>query len=297
MMPGSIPAAVFADASAYGATAYAKMKPDRPSMNGLNAIYELKDVPRMLSQRFQAQGLHEIGDYYLALKFGWEALLKDVVSFVITQRQAQDTLKQILRDEGKPIRRAIRLSDANANTYSAQGSGNVLGPSFVTYFYGPCSYQARINSIDRVWASARFRYWLPGGPRDVQWTNSMLAKIFGFKPTPKVVWRAIPWTWLIDWFTNVGDMIDNLETSLVDRLAADYFYTMRNVANVAEVTGNSTFYRAETLQPITVSATGTKETGYKSRLKGDPFGWGTPENSLSGTQLAIMGALGLSRLR
>jgi hypothetical protein len=231
------------------------------------------------------------------LKFGWEALLNDIVSFVVTQRKAQERLKQILRDEGKPVKRRIILNDSSSNTYAAQGSGNVLNPSFVGYFYGQCSYQARINSIDRIWAAARYRYWLPEGPRDVQWTNAMLAKIFGFKPTPAVVWRAIPWSWLIDWFSNVGDMIDNLETSLVDRLAADYFYTMRNVANVAEVTGTSTYWEENTLKPITVTATGTREAGHKTRLKGDPFGWGTPENSLSGTQLSIMGALGLSRLR
>lgn len=286
------------DPSNMGATAYDRMKPDKPSMNGLNAIYELKDVPYMLQQRFHAQNLSEIGDYYLALKFGWEALFKDVVSFVVTHRKAQQTLKQLLRDEGKPVRRKIQLSDSSNETYSASGGGNYLFPSFVSYFYADGgSYRNNSVTRHRQWASAQFRYWLPSGPRDVEWTNAILRKIFGFKATPAVVYRAIPWTWLAEWFTNLGDMIDNLETSLVDRLAADYFYVMDNVENLVESTCNSTYFQKDTLELVKASATGRIALGCKTRLPGDPFGWGTPENSLNGVQLSIMGALGLSRLR
>jgi hypothetical protein len=274
------------------------MKPDKPSMSGLNAIYELKDVPGMLRQRFHAQNLHEIGDYYLALQFGWKPLLSDICSFVLTHMNAQKRLEQLIRDEGRPVQREINLEDSFYQNSRNSGSGMYLYPLLVGYFYqdsGKFTYTD--GTYVKRWAKARFRYWLPEGPRNVAWTNSMKDKIFGFKPTPQVVYRAIPWTWLIDWFSNVGDMISNLETSLVDRLAADYFYVMETIENRSELTASATVFQEGTLNPFSVSATGTAHRGWKTRLPGDPFGWGTSQSSLSGVQLSILGALGLSRLR
>lgn len=286
------------DGSSFGATAYSKMKPDKPDMNGLNAIYELKDLPGMIRQRFHAKNLQEIGDYYLAEKFGWEALLKDVRSFVITHIQAQDRLKQILRDEGRPVKRRIILNDSTSINWQDSGVGTYLGPQFVTYFYaGPQRWNNVLSRSDKVWAAARFRYWLAPGPRDVEWTNALKAKIFGFKPTPAVVYRAIPWTWLADWCTNVGDMIDNLETTVVDRLAADYFYVMRQIEDEYKFTCSTTYYRVDTMELVPASASGRRIRGVKTRLRGDPFGYGTQEANLNGTKLSILGALGLSRIR
>nr|UJQ84899.1 MAG: hypothetical protein 1 [Leviviridae sp.] len=283
--------------SGYGAECYSKMKPDRSLMPGLNAIYELKDVPGLLKQRFELNGLHEIGDYYLALKFGWQPLLTDCINFVLTHINAQKVLKQLLRDEGKPVRRRIDLFDIFSDPDITSGGGDLV-PLLVTYFYSaPGTYTNQVRSRDHLWASARFRYWLPPGPRDVLWTAKMKARIFGFKPTPRVVYNAIPWSWLVDWFSHIGYMIDNLDTTLVDRLAADYFYVMRNKEWIASQTVTSHLRRDQTLEPFAVTAVGTHRRGFKCREHGDPFGWATPETSLSGVQLSILGALGLSRLR
>lgn len=293
---GGSPASV--DPSNLGSTAYRKMKPDKPNMNAALAIYELKDVPEMLRQRFTGSGLHEIGDYYLALKFGWQPLLNDVRSFVNTQMNAQGRLQQLIRDEGRPVKRKVTLSDSTSDVYVANGTGNFLGPSLVSYFYADAGrFDATVRSSSRIWANARFRYWLPPGPRDIDWTNDMKNRIFGLYPSPSQVYQAIPWTWLAGWFTNVGDMIDNCNTTLTDRCAADYFYMMSQQYYKGELTLQSTMFRENTLEKVPVSASSSFERGSKVRLTGDPFGYGTPENSLSGVQLSIMGALGLSRLR
>jgi len=288
----------FYSSDAWGATAWSKMKPDKPNMAAFNAIYELKDVPEMLRQRFLQNGLSEIGNYYLALKFGWEPLLRDVRDFVLTHMKSQDRLKQLIRDEGRPVRRRITLQDSPDEESTVQRAGTDFYPSFVGYFYGPGAWSRdTIMSNDRVWASARFRYWLPGGPRDVYWSAAMKAKIFGLYPTPKVIYDMIPWSWLVDWFSNLGDCISNLQTSVVDRLAADYAYVMREVSRTLTRTTQATFYHDKTLEPFTVTGSSTSTQASKYRVGADPFGFGTPENSLSGVQLSILGALGLSRLR
>lgn len=289
------------DGSGSGALAWDKMKPDQPSVQGLNAIYELKDVPGMLRQRFHAKNLHEIGDYHLALQFGWKPLLRDIRDFVLTHMNAQKVLKQLIRDEGRPIRRSTRIFDNSTVTSVSDvqtKSGTYVGPNFVTYFYkAPIRTRIITSTIDECWASARFRYYLPGGPRDVNWQRMMIARIFGLRVTPKVVYNAIPWSWLVDWFTGVGHLISNVDTSVVDRLAADYFYVMRKSGQKKTYVSDCTFYRTNSLASVTATVSGSSESFCKTRLTGDPFGWSTPENSLSASQLSILGALGLSRLR
>ncbi len=288
------------DGAAWGAEAYAKMKPTKPSFSALNSIYELKDVPQMLRMRFHHQNLKDLGNFHLGLQFGWLALLRDVRNFVLTHRKAQERLKWLLAHNGKPVRRRIELASTppEPTTYQSPGTYSAFTSSFIIGFYnGMPSYRGTEGSDDRVWASARCRYWLPGGPRDVKWTRSMIRKLYGIDaPSPSVIYNAIPWSWLIDWFSNLGDLIENLDTGVADRLAYDYLYVMRQKRTWAEIFAYGTFHDKQN-NKIVVNASSYTESSTKTRLHGDPFGFNTNQNSLTGMQLSILGALGLSRLR
>jgi hypothetical protein len=289
------------DGSLWGAKAYSRMKPDKPLMNGLTSLLELRDLPGQLQQRFHAKGLHEIGDYYLAEKFGWVPLLQDIYTLLNGQQKAEQMLQQFVKDEGKPVRRKIIL-DAQMSSPVVTNYGNDVfyhgDPAFVSYFYKKTGKtQVRSYNTSQVWASAQFRYWLPPGPRNIEWKAAQRRAIFGFRPTPSAVYKAIPWSWLSDWFLNYGDVLSNLSMSIVDRLAADYFYVMRHDASVVEATTEATFYRVDTLEDVHALATSKRQSGCKSRLHGDPYGLATQQNTLNGTQLAILGALGLSKVR
>lgn len=286
--------------STQASDAWNRMKPTQPNFSGLNAVYELKDVPGMLKQRLSHNGLKDIGSYYLALKFGWEPLLRDIRDFVKTQMSAQKRLQQLLRDNGKPVRRGCTLYDISTTSYSEGASYGALNPVFATQFYKSIPlFRDTVTTTERIWASGRYRYWLPGGPRDVAWQRKMIARIFGFKPSPKVVWDALPWTWLIDWFVDVGSMLENMEAGVADRLAADYFYIMYNKTITGRRESRGFFKKGcgSTQKTLEVQAVSTVIASHKAREVGDPFGWNTPENTLSGNQLSILGALGLSRLR
>ncbi len=281
----------------FGAEAYAKLRPDNAIMGGLNAIYELKDLPGMLRQRFLNNGLKDIGNYYLALKFGWEPLLRDIRDFVTNQRKAQERLQQLLRDEGKPVRRRIDLRDVHDLSTAVTWQNNAgLDPVFVDYFYGGGVFDTITDNYDKVWASAQFRYWLPGGPRDVYWRRRMLAAIYGFNPTPKVVWKAIPWSWLVDWFSNVGFMIANLQSDIADRQAADYAYVMRHSGTSVRKTHKCVLNDAMTNAWFPFEANGYSDSFTKMRTRASPFLPALKDSDLSPVQLSILGALGLSRL-
>jgi hypothetical protein len=284
------------DARSFAAEAYRKMRPDKPSFEGLNAIYELKDLPGMLRQRLSDSPFRNIGNYYLAEKFGWVPLLRDIQNLCKTQENLQDRYKQLLRDEGEPIRRGTKLRDLRSDPLISNWNPG-MGPSLVSYFSrGPVTVQSSQQTMDQVWAAARFRYFLPEGPRDIVWTNRMKRAIFGLTPSPIVIWNAVPWSWLADWFFNYGDVISNLSSTIADRCAAEYFYMMRHQAVSTTYTITSGAWESYSMKPIDVITTSSTMQGNKTRLRGDPFGLATNQNSLNGTQLAILGALGLSRL-
>lgn len=296
-------ASIAQDGSAFAADAYNRMKPTKPSMDLINSIYELKDIPSMLRQRFRFNNLHELGDFHLALQFGWLPLLSDTISFVNVQRDMQKRLRWLLRHNGKPVRRRVTLADSVSGFVETNGTAyGSLTPTLATQFYTVQPYwDLKTWNTDKIWASARFRYWLPGGPRDVEWTRSMLKRLYGLRPTPRNVYKAIPWSWLVDWFTDLGKIIANLEPGVADRLAADYFYVMRETSahkayNVkgtlkSYLPGSSAFVNV----PIDLDTFSTQVN--KTRIKGDPFGFNTNQNDLTSMQWAILGALGVSRLR
>ena len=289
------------DGTAWGATAFRRMKPTKPTFNALNAIYELKDVPSMLQQRLSHNGLKDVGSYYLALEFGWAPLLRDIRDFVNNHRKAEKKLKWLLHHNGKPVRCRVDLASTSTDPIVYQSSpvytafSPILSPT--SFYVGVPSYRATEYTQDKVWASARARYWLPGGPRDIAWTKKMMYRLYGMStPSPAQIWKAMPWTWLVDWYSNLGDVLQNLDAGVADRLAYDYGYVMRQVQTVNEQFSYGTF-KLRNGGTQTVTASSISKSTYMSRLSGDPFGWNTNQASLTSMQLSILGALGLSRLR
>lgn len=289
---------VLRDGLSWGASAYIKMKPTAPDFSGLNALYELREFPQMIGQlRERLRNFRELGKHYLGAQFGWKPFLGDLRKLLLDQQKIQKHLNQLLRDNGKPVRRKTLLSDMS--TDPVVEDGEPWGYTYpMGYFYPgkPPRYRQTTVLTDRVWASARFRYWLPPGPQDIVYKRRLLAGLYGLDLTPSVIYNAIPWSWLVDWFSNVGDVIDNLDAGVADRLAADYFYVMREVKGVRSRTVNISYQR-RTGEEVPATGTSFNTSRYFTRLKGDPFGFNTNEQMLSGMQLSILGALGLSRIR
>lgn len=287
-----------ANPDVWGADAYARMKPTKPDFAALNFAIEGREIPEMIKKRF-TRNLRGISSFWLAVQFGWKPLLKDCRELVLLQQKAQHRLKQLIRDNGKPVRRRITLRDVTSNELqSDSATASCLAPSRTTGHYVGTPRRREIAATrHRTWASARFRYWLPPGPRDIVWQRKMMAVIFGFKPSPAAVYNAMPWTWLADWFTNAGEVIENLDAGVANRLAADYYYVMESIERTLTTFSSGKFRDWDTGQIVEVTASREQSVFSKARAHGDPFGFNTKEENLSGMQLSILGALGMSRLR
>lgn len=295
----------FEDVNQFGATAWNRMRPDRPDMSILNAVYETRDIPRSLKPRIlEHRDTAAWADFHLAVQFGWLPTLRDVQDFTKSTLLLKKRLDQLVRDNGKLVHRSMRFkgNDGNSSSshkeihngesYSAFADGMVTQVhANVPRFEDVC--EAGINT----WATGNFRYYLSdiNQKDDWRWKTSMYARILGGNPSPATVWNAIPWSWLTDWFSNIGDVLENIDYTVADRLFAESAFLMQRRFDSYRRTSYGDYYTPDG-SIISVSASTSFTRDSKVRTIIDPFGPSATSGGLSGLQASILGAIGLSRL-
>lgn len=170
-------------------------------------------------------------------------------------------------------------------TGSMQGvpAADFSGPGGVTETY-----------FRRQWFRGAFRYHIPASDETYSkfaYWASMSDHLLGWKVTPETVWNIAPWSWAADWFTNTGDVLANISNLGRDGLVMQYGYSMAQSSK--EVRTYARFSKRYG-QVFDVSRYFLEE--WKQRRPATPYGFGIDLKTLTGKQIAIMSALGLSRL-
>lgn len=295
------------DFSSYGPKAWKKYQPGQSIADAAVFIGELSDVPRMLkttAKWFSREYISRFGrnprgsvkilaDNWLNTQFGWLPFVSDLRKFYRAWKTADDVYKQIVRDNGQWIKRVGTVMEDRSETVMAEvTNGNYHYPLLASYYYP--SYPQRGNGKvvrikeDRAWFAARYRYYVPD-IGSVVFKRKAIAHLYGLDLNPAVLWELIPWSWLVDWFTNFGDVLRNSSTGLLSNLAAKYAYLMwtRDVLCTAHS------YAA--LSPPS-STSWTIRVCRKSRKAANPFGFDVSYGNLTARQWSILGALGISRM-
>jgi len=123
--------------------------------------------------------------------------------------------------------------------------------------------------------------------------SNFATKLLGLDLNPETLWEMAPWSWAVDWFTNAGDVIHNVNAWSSDGLVLKYGYIMEHtiVRDIYTWVGDTRF-KPDTVYPdVVVLVTETK-----LRRRATPFGFGLTFSSLTKRQKAIAAALGLTRL-
>jgi hypothetical protein len=117
--------------------------------------------------------------------------------------------------------------------------------------------------------------------------------LLGTEITLDTIWQLTPWSWLFDWFGNVGDILTNASYIGSDGLVLRYGYLMNHVKIVQKyhMPSGATFRGGAKTGPIYNTLTFES----KERTRATPYGFGSSLSSLSEKQWAILGALGLTR--
>lgn len=308
-----------------GATGIRLARPGNPVAQLQQFIIELRDLPRLPLKEFErARIFRSLGNEYLNADFGWAAYIKDMQKLFALQKTLQSRLAQLVRDNGLSIkrRRTIRKSDESAILASGLISqpwgplddpstgGSSLLPGIVSIGPfdprdvhpvgdGALSYIIQERTVVDVWFQGTFRYFV-GNIGSSQWTTRATQALFGGDLTPSVLWEVIPWSWLIDWFANVGDLLSNLSTNAVDDEAYSNCNVMRHEYTLREVTCGVVWDRIDNHFNVNLpggdeSLVYSLKTENKMRHAASPFGFGLNWPDFSLRQIVIAAALGFTR--
>jgi len=309
----------FPSADALGTAAWRAAKPKLEKASAFVFSAELRDLPGMLQT--SAQGFKDYwsfmsnrsmtspimspkaaADHFLNHQFGWKPFLGDLSKFSEVLPNMDSHIRQISDSNGKFERRRVSLiSDATSTELSNESgfhtTGNLLpdGPIMNCFRAVP----TRVLTEDvktNVSAIGKFRFYRPEFDRSQSNYQSAWASaqrqltVLGARISPINLYKIYPWSWAVDWITNASDYLEYVSDSLIDSLAAEYFYV-----TVYQHQVRTLFYTLP-LWSGTVYLSFSRSVKSIERVEGNsPFDFSLTWRELSSRQLAIAGALGISR--
>lgn len=233
--------------------------------------------------KYRRNPLQEGAGGYLGVQFGLLPLISDVQDIMDYQNLVGNRLREIanLRD-GNGIRRRINLGFTQV-----PGPESIQNISSITRLV--IDARVQLHASRRIWGTVR---WRPDPNKRVPDTDArkvMEARraVYGLNVDLSTAYNLMPWSWLVDYFSNVGDLID----------------ATRN--DVGAVPGNTnimvhTMYTRVATPLLPEGLTGgtaidVHET--KERFVGSGFtGLNSTIPILTNRQVSILGALAISRL-
>lgn len=177
-----------------------------PPLDSALFLYELREFPRMLRDL----GRHQAGEVtardvpgsFLEYSFGWKPLMNDLRSLV----DAADSINGHLK-----LLRKIRRGDKfRASLYNKEQEDE-SSRSF--YSSDVCMMKIHTYRSVECWGTGRFT------PRDIDGLDKLInhyatrpktgwSLLGDIRVSASTIWNSIPWTWLIDYFVNVGDFLE-----------------------------------------------------------------------------------------
>lgn len=292
---------------ALGTTAIARTTPTSPIASMANFIGELKrdGIPDIIgSQSFKQRGqvLRNAGDEYLNVEFGWKPFLGDLRSFGYVIKNHADLVRWIQKQSGKDIH--VRYDFPSINTTTNNASGDAYACSIVGEGLpsgGARGKKKRTTQNTReTWFEGCYNFYLHPGDEPIdkmirfeQYANMLL----GTRITPEVVWNLAPWSWAVDWVSNVGDIFHNISALGADGLVLRYGYMMSHTKAVETTSVSDSMHRNSANDPkyYPVSCSRQLITERKVRRRATPYGFGLNTDAFTERQWAIIAALGLSK--
>lgn len=316
---------LFPDLSGYGDQAYAKLRPQLEQVGGGVALAELRDLPGML--RTTSRGFHEIwkayasstkvkpllrrsskimqpkkaADHFLNHQFGWVPFLKDLRGFHNTFANLEILIAKISNENNRFIRKRATISQSVQDvSVAAPTSGNLLFPNTslngTDYNIGGPFWYMFDRVTTTVTASGKFRYYRPEFDLTREDYSSAMNEIrrqmtlYGVRISPSNIYKATPWTWAIDWITNAGKLIDRANDYLVDSVASQYLFVSCHMKKERILVQVLPFKSGHTILSF------SRHFDTKQRQAADsPYGFNLSLSNLTARQIAIAGALGISR--
>jgi len=244
-----------------------------------------------------------LGPAFLNFEFGWKPFISDLHSLLQQVLLSYQTIQQYSKDgqPGKTVRRSRTINLPTEITESIDiHAPSVGGSNMFTGFFGSRVVQAYGNTVHKTTAvdksirfSAEYAYTVDVGKDVFSRMHAYAQKataLLDIRVTPEVLWELTPWTWLADWFADVGSILGNASAVAYDGLVIKYAYVTCNTS-VATIFSVDDFDFFE-YHPGTISSYFSQRR--YQRIKATPFGFGLNPDTFSPEQWSILAAIGMA---
>lgn len=300
--------------STFAQQAYNRTAPTAVVFDAAQFLGELRKGLLELAPTGAATFKEFIGAKYLGWEYGWKPTILDAQNF----GKALGLATQQLASEGKRVHRSYRLPDAyrtgaRTGTASPQVLSGTFGvldsaarnklpiaPLSSSFQAGTASYDLHKSWVRRRWFEGEFTSFYPLGFDPTNYFDR-LDQLIKVKPTASTAYQLTAFSWLVDWWLHLEDTIAANEKVANDLLVMHYGYAMEETISTTVLSYKTT------VKPGTAALTYTNfpdrgeyvgRTMRKRRLRANPYGFRVGGgDALSVGQLAILGALGLTKLK
>lgn len=225
---------------ALAGTALKTMLPSFAAGNSfLNYLYEFKDFKKviqgftlefgkkldsmamLLGFKRSQKPLKKLAGTYLMYSFGWGPLYRDILRFIKTLNGHIDRYDELLRREGSPQQAywgttIVGTTTNESISFLDPGDGPLGG------WVGPFLAEQSTMVVNlpsagmRYSATVRYRYRMPDDIRSNVGRLKAALDTLGVSRNPAILWNAIPFSFIVDWFYDVSGMLERMRVDNVD---------------------------------------------------------------------------------
>jgi hypothetical protein len=237
-------------------------------------LIELRDlketVSGSLSTIISALGknfkLADLGSAFLNKKFGWDNLLDDIDTLLFSPEKVANKVNYLISRQWKDttFRTSkyflVGLDNPPAFAYNALDSE-----------YSNSTSAKGLKTIKlsvMVNCNVRFPELLVPKPNLDYAAFQLRDRIGGRTLTLGDLYRLIPWTWLGDWFDNVSQYLDCIETVNADDSIINYAFASYHseITSITEYNADVTCTRLDTIDGVQVDSSFKQHINHSSLL-------------------------------
>jgi len=289
--------------NSWGAKAVSSCRPTAAEVDLSTALGETftDGIPSIVGSRTwrdRTLRARNAGDEYLNVEFGWLPLVSDITALGHTVKNSDAIISQYERDRGRLVRRSFSFPEIRTVTTTDLGLATAECSNLTTSGFTGATvagkWSLETTTLIKRWFKGGFVYGAPLRQDNVgsSATSAEIAdRLFNASLSPDTLWNLTPWSWAIDWATNIGDVLAYAGDVASQGLVMQYGYIMEHTSREYKYKLSGASKAGVPIPELTT----TVVTETKSRRAANPFGFGVTWSGLSAAQASILAALGISR--
>lgn len=164
-------------------------------------IYELKELPSLILKRGDSLS-KDMANGRLSLEYGWKPFVSDLYAFLDVSKQIQNRIAELNQLATGGLKRKRKLWEGK----------QTLPTTWSTQSVHPMNHWLGVTQTikSEIWGSVR---WVANGDLPPPYSNEQyvlaMRAVLGLNLDAATVWNAIPFSWMVDWYANIGSYLDS----------------------------------------------------------------------------------------